>query len=204
MNYNACKVLDNGSIITPRGKLLYPALLEPEIPRGEKDESRAKYNLTLLIPKSADIKPLLDAVKAVVDENLTAAQQKTTKVKKPFIKVSAEETPRVVAMIEAAGLNPDDFSCLIRMSTKFKPTVVGPDAKTAIKDESEIYGGRYARVEMNFFFWTHPTGGTGISAGLNHVQLLENDTPFERVGGGAASFEAVDVQGGQSAEDVFG
>jgi hypothetical protein len=35
--------IKTGEIITMKGRLLYPALFKPSLPRGETDQSKARY-----------------------------------------------------------------------------------------------------------------------------------------------------------------
>lgn len=184
--------------ITPKGRMSYPSLFEPSLPKGETDQDKARYQVTLLIPKGADLSALLEGVQKTIDDNLNKEKQKTTKVKKPFIKTA--DQPRFAEYA-------DEYPVMVRLAAKFKPEVLRPDAKPET-DDAQVYGGRWARASVNPYWYDHPTGGKGVSLGLQNVQLLDHD---DAIGGGhvkaSDQFDAVDVagaEGGQtSTEGLF-
>ncbi len=191
MTYDSCTLTKTGNIILPRARLYYPALFTPQLPQGETDQSKAKYQLSLLVPKKADMKLVINRVEEVIGENLTPEKRKNTKVKKPFLKT--EEQPRIAEYAE-------DFPVLLRMNSKQRPGVVDAQGNPVV-DESEVYSGRWARVSVRVYWYDHPTGGKGVSLGLQNVQILEND---EVLAGGRVraedEFEPVAIQ---NTSDIF-
>lgn len=195
--FNTCKETNGGNILLPKAKMIYPNLLEPVLPRGEKDESKKRYQITLLFPKTANLDLLVTKIEACIEENLTAALRKTTKVKKPFLKTA--DQPRLE---EYAA----DYPIMLRLATKQKPDVVGPNPSVRIDDESELYHGRFCRVSARPFWFDHPTGGKGVSVGLQNVQLLDHDEPMN-IGGGKSRAEDEFEEAGEansSAAAMFG
>lgn len=190
-NFDTCVLTKSGNIILPRGRLIYPALFTPTLMKGETDESKAKYQASVLLPKSAKLDLLLSKVEEIIAENVSAEKRKTTKVKKPFLKT--EDQPRFVDFAE-------DYPVMLRMNSKQRPDVVNAQANK-IDDESEVYSGRWARISVRPFFYDHPTGGKGISLGLQNCQLLDHD---EVLAGGRVraedEFEAVE---GSTADSMF-
>lgn len=190
----------SGLVVTPKGRMLYPGLFYPSVPKGETDQTKASYQLTLLFPKAADGALLVAAVDAAIVAKWGVGPHKF-KIKKPFLKT--EEQPRFA---DVAG----DYPVMIRAGNKERPATVFGNMKPCTTEE-EVYGGRWATMSLNAFAWDHPTGGKGVSFGLNHVMLLEHDEPM---GGGRVrvedAFEPVDVAGGspdakpESAESLFG
>jgi len=168
MDLNTCIKTSAGNIRTPRSKLAYVYLNEPTLPKGETDPAKARYQVSVMFPKEADLSLMLTVVEECAAENLTEAQRKTTKVKKPFLKT--EDSPSLKEHAE-------DFPVMIRASAKFKPQIVGADL-SEINDPSQVYSGRWGMVSLRPYFWEHPTGGKGVSLGLTNVQLLEHDTPM--------------------------
>ncbi len=214
MSTQACKVLKDakgdptGQIVTPRAMMIYPSLFEASLPKGETDAKKAKYQATMIFHKSVDLMPLAEQVKQTLSEKLTPQALANTKVKKPFIKITQEDQPKVFNKLVAAGLDPADWPVMLRASNAYRPPVKNPDMSDCL-DEEQTYDGRFCRANVNFFFYDHPTGGKGVSTGLNSVQLLDAGTHLPRSGGGASTgdeFEAVDVGGvasGGSADSVF-
>jgi hypothetical protein len=173
-----------GNIITPKGRMVYPSLFRPSLPPGEKDDEKARYNATLLIPKDADIKALEQAVEALIKENVPESKRKN--VKRPFLATKDSNSLEEYA---------DDYPIMIRCAAKYAPDVVTPNAQRTFKEEEaadEVYGGRQARFSVRPYFWTHKTGGMGVSFGLQNAQMLEHD---EAIAGGrvrgTSEFEGV-------------
>lgn len=192
---------DQDTMLTSKIKLIWPSLFHMTVPRGEKDQSKARYNTSILVPKGHDMGILVARVNDIIAENLTEKQRKETKVKKPFIKV--EDQPKVIAMLEKAEIDPADFQCLLRVAAKFKPIVLAAN-KDPVEDEEQVYSGRWACCSIRPYWWKHDTGGCGVSVGLGNVQLLDHD---DALSGGRVDankeFEAVGDSGGAGAASVF-
>lgn len=192
--YDSCRVTKAGNIALARGRMIYPAVFEPSKPKGAPADQEAKYQVTVLLPKSANLDLLVKAVDDLIAESVPAATRKTAKIKKPFIKT--EDQPRFAEYAE-------EFPVMLRMSSKTKPGVVNAQAQP-VTDDSEVYGGRWASVSVRPYFYDHPTGGKGVSLGLQNIQLLEHDDPL---GGGRVKaedeFEAVGVAPGGTASSMF-
>lgn len=196
IDYTKCRETKVGTIILPKGRMLYPSLLEKTLPKGETDQSKAKYQINVLFPKAADFALLQKKVAEVIAERWTPAQQAKLKIKKPFLKVS--DMPKLAGYA-------DEYPVLIRLNANIKPQVMSPDGKSMVADEEEIYGGRWAEVTCNVYAYEHPTGGPGVSCGLGNVHLLDHD---DAIGAGRVKaedeFEAADgAANGASADSVF-
>jgi hypothetical protein len=167
MSTNAAVRLDNGNVRTPRGRIVYPSLFKPSLPKGETDPKKAKYGATLLLPKDCDLTALKDAVQECLEE-FSDKVRKSAKIKMPFLHTKDQERFAEFA---------EDFPWMIRCGASYKPEVVGPTRDPiAEEDEAdEVYGGRWAKFAVNAYSWDHPTGGKGVSLGLQNVQLLKHD-----------------------------
>lgn len=214
-NVNTCHPTKTGNIITCQGRLMYPDFFQPSLPRGETDESKAKYQGTLIFPTGADLALLAEKVEEAAIEKWGAAYKQKHKVKKPFGK--AEEQPKMGATAEA-------FPIFIRANSKDRPQVmtasgliISPDGELLQRDPAvtdrtaykvvgrvdiaaEVYPGRWARFSLRPYAYDHPTGGKGVSLGLQNVQILDHD---ERLAGARPQatdeFEAVATAGGAPA-----
>jgi hypothetical protein len=188
------RVLKSG-IATPRGRLLYPSLFKASLMKGETDQSKARFGATLLLPASANLDLLIKAVNDKISEKWSADVIKKSKIKKPFIKTA--DDPKWEEYAEA-------FPVMIRTNSKDRPGIVFGNLAPCT-DETEVYGGRWAVLALNPFAYDHPTGGKGVSWGLQHAQLLEHD---DQIGPGRIraedAFEAVTTDGAASAEALFG
>lgn len=181
VDLNKGYVTKSGLIVSPKGRMLYPGLFKPSLPKGETDQAKASYQLTLLFPKTADLGLLAKAVNDCAREKW--GENPKFKIKKPFLKV--EDQPRFAEHAEA-------YPVMVRAGNKQKPALVFANLSVCDKEE-EVYGGRWATMSLNVFPWEHPTGGKGVSLSLNHVMLLDHDEPM---GGGRVrvedAFEAVE------------
>ena len=193
INLNECRKSKAGNIITAKGRMLYPALFKPSAPKGE-DESKAKYQITMLFPASADLKLLIDEVNQAITDKWGADAKKKYKIKMPFLKT--EEQGRLSDHAE-------EYPVMIRAGSKDRPGLVYANGETC-GDDAETYGGRWCVASLRPYAYDHPVGGKGVSFGLSNVQLLDHD---ERLGGGRVraedEFEPVAVEKGASGDDIF-
>lgn len=194
-NVNTCHLTKFGNVITCQGRLMYPHFFKPSLPRGETDESKAKYQGTLIFPTGADLALLAEKVEEAAVEKWGPGYKTKFKVKKPFGK--AEEQPKMLATAEA-------FPVFIRANSNDKPQVLDAAGKVIDEDRSEeVYPGRWARFSLRPYAYDHPTGGKGISLGLQNVQILDHD---ERLAGARPQatdeFEPVAGAGGEKPTDT--
>lgn len=170
-----------GEIFSPKGRLVYPELLTAR-PNRKIPDSKPKFGALLLIPKTADV----SAIKNAIEEAARAEHGKDWKNKKlrlPLVKTTDE--PKLAEYAE-------DYPYVLKASANqdFPPVVFGPNAKPFSGDRSDIYGGRWAVIAGGA--WGYSTGSSGVGWNLNRVQLLDHDEP---IGGGRVTssdgFEAL-------------
>lgn len=174
MSTKVAKVTPSGNIITPVGRIVYPSFFQPSLPPGEKDQSKARFQGTLMLPADADITALEKAVQEIVDENVPAGKRGKVKVKLPFL---------TTGDLKSLSDHADEYPVTIRCAAKFAPDVVTPKGDRTIKEDDadaddEVYGGRHGRFSVRPYWWTHKTGGQGVSLGLQNVQLMQHDEPI--------------------------
>lgn len=193
-----CVVTESGDIITPKGRISYPNLLTPN-PKALTSDGKQKYTLSLLLPPDVDLSILRkaagEAAKAEFGSDLAG-------LRSPFLD----------AYEKKAG---EEFKgwTLLRMTSLQKPTVLGPDKKTRVEESSEIYPGRWAYVLVRPFAYRAQMN-KGVSFGLQHVLLMDNDEPlagsmvraedaFAGVSDAAVASAPAET-GGKSADSIFG
>lgn len=184
-----------GNVITPAGRLCYPSLFKATLPQGETDQSKARYQTSLVLPKNADTKLLAQLVEDAAQATWPNYKEKKLKIKKPFLKT--EDSPRV-------GVDPEEFPILIRTNTPTKPQIIRAN-KTAVTEAEaeEVYAGRWARLSLRCYTYDHPTGGKGVSFGLQNVQLLEHAESLGAMRPAAEDeFEAAEIEGGDGAKSA--
>jgi Protein of unknown function (DUF2815) len=169
-----CHVSPLNTLLMAAGRLSYPHLFKPSKMPGDSDD-KAKYSTAILIPKNADISLLHDWIKKAAIGKWGSAVN-MDKIKLPVLD-HAEKT-------EDAELAAN-FPWMIRCASQMEPAVTFPNGERCVT-ESEVYGGRWARVSVNVFTWEHKLSGRGVSVGLSNVQLLAHD---DRLGGGRVNVE---------------
>lgn len=185
-------------IHTPKGRMVWPTLFTPKGIKGKAD-SKAKFSVTLLLPKSADIGMITTAIVEAAQSKF-GKDWKSKKLLLPLMK-SVDE-PKFAELA-------DDFPFFLRCSASadYPPFVFGPDAKRYQGEQSEAYSGRWAVVAGNAYAYDNVS--KGVNFGFNRIQLLDHD---DAIAGGrvetASGFEPVAAgasSGGKasSADDLF-
>lgn len=175
------------NIVTPIGRLSFPSLHQKAKPLEEGQEG--KYEVQLLIPKDEDVSGLKKAIAAVLKEKWPDASKRPKGLKNPLKDG------------DGTGWEGYEGCWYIKALTKRKPVV--KDNRNQVVDDvaEEAYGGRYGRLQVNFYAYDHKVN-KGISCGLNGVQLLSHGERFGG-GGGNVDFEIEEVEE-PSDDDVFG
>lgn len=160
------------NVTTGKVRLSYVHLFQPYAARPGQE---AKYSTTILIPKS-DI-----ATKQRIDAAIQAAIEQGVSSKWNGIR-----PPQVAIPIhDGDGPRPSDGmpfgeECrghwVMTVSSNRQQAVVDINVNP-ILDQTEIYSGIYARVNINFFPY-NANGKKGVGAGLGPVQKLADGEPL--------------------------
>jgi hypothetical protein len=149
--------------ITPKGRLSYPHLFEPQIP---PNQSEPVYSCTLVFEDGTDMSALQKIADAAGKEKFGEKYEslkKSGKIRSPFREDGEEKG-------YPAG------SVFINLKSKTAPGIVsiypGDDGKPAkITDPSQVYAGCYARASVRSFAYD-VNGNKGVSFALNNIQKL--------------------------------
>lgn len=152
--------MKNIKMVTPEFRGSFVTLVEPRAIPGT--EGKPKYQIVCSLPKDDDF---WDKVNEAVTELATARWGEIPKKFRNPIKDGDEERD------EFEGMNVLNCSALQR------PGIVGPDL-APLMDPEELYSGAWYRAEISFFAWDHPTGGKGVSAGLENVMKIKDDEKY--------------------------
>lgn len=173
----AAPIKSTQTLITPKGRLSYPHLLERNT-GGEYPSD--KYETLLLIPKTANIDNLLTACEALMLENFEDEFESLEDLKNPPIRDGDMKGG------EYAG------HWFIKAKSDNKPGIVGPDPTKTVDNPEMIFGGQNAKLSLNAYVY-NTKGNKGVAWGLKNVQILGGGESF---GGGAGNpsdqFEAVE------------
>lgn len=169
-------------VVTGKVRLSYPTLFKA---RAAEEGQDPKFSVEVLIPKT-DTKTV-DKIRAAQNAaaNAPGAEKKLGTAALPtwgsdkFPAKKFTDTLRDGDDEDESDGRPEragHWFMNVRSSAQYKPGVVDKDLDPVI-DESQVYGGVYARVSMTAFAF-NTQGNKGISFGLNSVQVLGYGDPF--------------------------
>jgi len=169
-------------VVTGPVRLSYVNIMRPKI-RTNDDGSpgEPQYSCMLVIPKT-DTKTLdaiVEAQKAALASGVATGK---------FQGGAPKAWKNTLRDGDTEGETPElEGAYFMNVSSKSRPGVVDKRVQP-ILDETEIYSGMWARVDLGAYAY-NTKGNKGVSFGLNHVQKIRDD---ER------------LDGSSSAENVFG
>lgn len=152
------------NVITPEGRLAYPALVTPQEDRNGKGDP--KYGTTLIFDASADLSELKAAALACAEEKFPGKAKQmiqNRQLKWPF-RDNAEREGK-------SGFVEGGY--FISARSKNRPGMVDQDLQLVMDPES-VYGGRKARLSLRPFYYDSE-GNKGVSFALQNVMLLADD-----------------------------
>ena len=162
-------------LYTPKFRVSFPDIFKATQINGE---GTAKYRISMIfdptdIAKDADEQSRWDAIKAAVKQTAIDKWGSEPAVyKKPFKKgddMKNKETGNVYDGHEGM--------IILRAQSNDRPGLVDA-ACEPIMDQSDFYGGCYAKATFNFYAWEHPTQGKGVSAGIQNVMKVADGETF--------------------------
>ena len=152
-------------------------------PKAFQEGGEAKYSLTIIIPKTdvATISKLQAAVEAAKIKGLS--EKFGGKMPAIFDGKFGGTTVRDADFDKnqsgdlIVSEHPEAKGCYImHVASKNAPGVIDEN-KQGVIDPKKVYSGCYGRVNITFYPY-NSNGKKGISAGLNHVQFLEDGEPL--------------------------
>lgn len=167
------------TITTGQARLSYVHLFQPY--SGQQGQE-PKYSVTILIPKT-DI-ATKQRIDAAINAAITAAVAgKWNGARPPQISTPVQDGDGLRRNGEPFGQECKGH-WVINASSKQQPPVCDINLNPII-NQTEIYSGIYARVNINFFGFFN-SGNKGIGCGLNAVQKVADGEPL----GGRVSVES--------------
>ena len=169
------------SVVTGLVRLSYLNVFSPRKIEGQEGEG--KYTACILIPKSD--KTTLNAIKSACDAaRMSSAALFGGKVperlKLPLHDGDGE-------MPNGGEYGPECKGMYVLNASARQQPGLGDRRCNRIIDQTQLYSGCWARVDLNFFAYK-AQGNQGIGAGLNNIQKVKDDEP---------------LGGRKRAEDVF-
>ena len=187
-------------VTTVEFRVAFPSVFRPK--RNDlsgKDE----YSLVALFPKGADLSGLKAAAQAAIAKKWGDDKSKWPKnMKNPF----RDQGDRAKTQDDGSETLPQGYEAgaiYLNLKSSQRPGVVAPDMQEII-DESEFYGGCWARASINAYAYDQK-GNRGVAFGLNNLQKLRDDDAFGNRSKPEDDFSAVATNDGvqESASDLF-
>jgi len=172
---------------TPKFRVAFPKVFKAE----SFQNGAPKYSIVMLFPKdSTDLSALKEAMKEARDKKWPDANKRPKGLRNP-IRDGDEKT-------ELQGYAGNWFVFASSPEDQ-KPQVVD-QRLNVITEQSDFYGGCYARATLNAFAYD-TAGNRGISFGLNNIQKLADGESFSGRTSAMDDFDAVDEDFNSSKSD---
>ena len=190
-------------VTTTEFRVAYPAVFRP---KHNDLSGKDEYSVVALFPKGADLSKLKAAAQAAVIKKFGEDKKKWPKsLKSPF----RDQADRAKENDKGEEVLPQGYEAgaiYINMKSAQRPGVVAQDMNEII-DESDFYGGCWARASINAYAYDIK-GNRGVAFGLNNLQKLKDDDAFGNRTKPQDDFSAVETQntesGQESASELFG
>lgn len=189
----------NGQVVTCPVRLCFVALEKPK----QKDNGKAVYQITGLIPAGADITPIKQAAGMCAAEKWGDKWQPLAKngsLKMPVKSQDANATGANKSGKKYQGFEAGAFYFDAQRSTEAdRPVLV--DRNLQPLDVKEFYSGCWAIVKLRPFAWETATN-MGVSFGIQLIQKLADDDRFASEGNATDGMSAIVEHGATSASSA--
>jgi hypothetical protein len=163
-------------------RMAWPALFEPE----EDDYGNERFKVTCLFPPGYNIKPLEDAIWDAWEEAYGTDKSKWPSGKND---VWPGEKLQDAGKKDYQGFK--DGWHYTTITSKDPPGIVDSNREEVLS-KREVYGGRWARAQVNIAAYDNKSRGVGIY--MNHIQLLEHDEAFSGKGNPQDAFDKYELK----------
>lgn len=186
---------------TPEFRVAFPAVFKPK--RNDLN-GKDEYSLVALFPKGADLSGLKKAAQEALEKKFGADKAKWPKnLRSPF----RDQGDREKENDEGVMTLPQGYekgAIYLNLRSGQRPGVVNHNVEDII-DESEFYGGCWARASVNAYAYDQK-GNRGVAFGLGNIQKLKDDDAFGNRTKPEEDFAAVaapEASANTSAGDLF-
>lgn len=160
-------------VLTPEFRVSYPKVFKAE--RNDLN-GQDEYSVVALFPLGADLSKLKAAVKAAAEKKWGADPKKWPKnIRSPF----RDQGEREKEDDDGNKYMPDGYvkgAVFVNFKSLKRPGLVNAKCEDII-DETDFYGGCYARAQVNANAYDKK-GNAGVSLHLNHIQKLRDGQSF--------------------------
>lgn len=172
-------------VITGKVRLSYAHVWTPV---AIEDSDKAKYSVSLLIPKSdtKTVDKIKKAIKAALEQGKSSKfGGKVPKDPKLPLRDGDEK-------YEETGNEEYKDHYFVNASSITRPGIIDADRQKII-DEEEVYSGCYALASVNFYAF-NVNGNKGIACGLNNLMKIDDGEPLGGRVSAEADFAEVDTE----------
>lgn len=151
--------------LTPEFRVSYPHVFAPH---AVSPTDKAKYGLTMLFPKNADMTWAKTAIVEAMTAKFGPDRASWPKIKNPIRDGDDGEAPK------------EGYKGMYFLTARSddKPGVIDANGGDITQLNQDVfYAGCYARATVVAFYWERPTG-KGVGFALNNVQKLREGEPF--------------------------
>lgn len=193
------------TIVTPEFRVSFPHVFVPKT-----QNNRSFYSIQMLIPKSANIEPLKQAIKEAANAQWPDPNKRPARIENPIkdgdTDIMSNGTLRKEKYPECAG----HWVLSATKSAKGKrPGVVDGNVQPILSEEL-FYAGCYAIAAIHVYAYyptkDNPQKKDGIGFGLEHLQKTRDGEPFtgeSRVQDVFGVIENTNTQEGSSNDSMF-
>ena len=181
------KRIKDTTVVTGEVRFSYVHLLEPYA-FGDEDP---KYSLTILIPKNTDngvatYNAIKEAIQAAAERG--AQKHFGGRIPTNVVNTLKDGDTETDDMGDLRNIKNPEYKGHWYMSLRSnKKPIILDSQRNPITDELDVYSGVYGRVALTTFAYSGD-GRRGVSAFLNHVQILRDGEPL----GGEISIDVFD------------
>lgn len=186
-------------VLTPEFRVSYPKVFKPE--RNDLN-GKDEFSLVALFAKDADLSALKAACKAAGEAKWGTDTKKWPKnLRLPF----KDQADRKKEDDNGNSFMPDGYvkgAMFLNLKSQKRPGLVDAQLQDII-DDSDFYGGCYARAHVNAAAYDQK-GNAGVSLYVNHIQKLRDGESFGSAKRNASDvFEKADADAGGSEGGMF-
>jgi hypothetical protein len=150
--------------ITPEFRASFPHVFKPY---KNEESGEGKFQITMLFPKSTDLKAMKTACVAAAVEKWGADKAKWPKnLRLPFRDGN-----------EKADRDGYEGMIFVAATSKTRPNVVDGKRSPITEEDGSFYAGCFGRASLRAFAY-NTKGNVGISFGLQNIQKLRDGEPF--------------------------
>lgn len=178
--------IEQKKVITPKFRVSFPNVFNPKSFDGQP----AKYSVTMLFDKGADLSAMKTAAKNAAIEKWGPDQKTWPAFKNPVFRDGNE-----------MGDPSYKDQIVVRASAKMRPGVVNADRSVIVEDDGLFYAGCYARASLIAFAYDNK-GNKGVGFALQNLQKMGDGEPLSGRKSAADEFDAVGVSASGANDDA--